>query len=87
MNIQRRMSRVAASRKVRSGRWSAWCHAEGKDARPPLFSWEFLRSVWSLLRNATRRKAGEGAEKRCAWQQENIGCTAPRSVGVYGRMN
>lgn len=85
MNTQRRQSRVGALRKMRTGMWRAWCHAGGKDVRPSLFSWDFLRSVWSLFCRVTRHKAARPAEKRFAWQ-ERIGCTAPRSPGVYGRM-
>lgn len=66
--------------------WRGWCHADGKDARPSLFSWDFLRSVWSLLCNVTRRKAGRGYEQRFTWRRESIGCSAPRSTAVYGRM-
>ncbi len=87
MKAQRRMSRFAGVRKVRSGMWSAWCHDSGKDAPLSLFSWEFLRSVWSLLCNVTRRKAGREVERRFTWRQESIGCSAPRSTAVYGRMN
>lgn len=87
MKTQRRMYGAVASRKVRSGVWSSWCHAGVKSGNPRLFSWDFLRSVWSLLCHVTWRRAGRGAEKRFAWGHEAIGCTAPRSTAVYGRMN
>mgnify|MGYP006915171462 CR=1 FL=1 len=72
---------------MRSGMWRAWCQASGKDARLSLFSWEFLRAVWSLLCNVTRAKTGREAKRRFTWRQEHLGCTAPRSAGIYGRMN
>ncbi len=84
---QRRIVRSAALRKGRTGMWHAWCHAGGQAARPSLFSWDFLRSVWTLLCNVTRRRDGRGADRRFTWGPERIGCTAPRSPGVYGRMN
>jgi len=87
VKTQRRVRSVVASRRVRSGVWSSWCHAGGKSETPRLFSWDFLRSVWSLLCNVTWRKAGRGGERRFAWGHEAIGCTAPRSIEVYGRMN
>ncbi|MCW5799038.1 MAG: hypothetical protein LZF60_70074 [Nitrospira sp.] len=86
MKTQRRIARVVALRKMRTGMWGAWCQAGVKDARPPLFSWEFLRSMWTLLCNVTRSRASRGTRGLFAWQ-ERIGCTAPRSSGVYGRMN
>lgn len=85
MTTQRRLSRVGALRKARAGTWRVWCHAGGKDARPAFFSWDFFRSVWSLLFKVSARKTGRGAEPR-VFCQEHIGCTAPRSSGVYGRM-
>ena len=85
MNTQARRSRVRGGRKLQAGMWRARCHAGGNNARPPFFSWDFLRSVWYLLCSLTRHKTSRGIAKRFAWQ-EHIGCTAPRSSGVYGRM-
>lgn len=85
MNIQQRRARVGSLRKARAGMWRAWCHAGAKEARPSVFSWDFLRSVWSLLCRMTRHKGVRPDENRFAWQ-EHIGCTAPRSSGIYGRM-
>lgn len=87
MKTQRRNARIAALRKGRAGMWHAWCHTGGHAAWPSLFSWKFLRSVWMLLCNVTRRRDGRGADRRFTWGREHIGCTAPRSPGVYGRMN
>ena len=87
MKTQHRIYGVVASRKVRSGVWSSWCRVGGNSERLRLFSWDFLRSVWSLLCNVTWRRAGRGSKERFAWRHQSIGCTAPRSTAVYGRMN
>lgn len=85
MRTQRRIDGVVTSRKVRSGVWNSWCHAGRTAEHPSLFSWAFLRSVWSFLCHVTgQQSAREG--RRCTWKPDALGCVAPRSTAVYGRL-
>lgn len=87
MKTQRRIYGVVAGRRIRSGLWHSWCQVAGRSEAPPVVGWSFLRSVWSLLCRVTWGRIGREQERRSAWGHTTIGCSAPRSTAIYGRMN
>lgn len=87
MRTQRRIYGVVASRKVRSGLWNSWCQVGRKIERPSVFSWAFVRSVLSLLWHVAGHQPARGSDRRLTWQHDSLGCVAPRSTAVYGRLN
>ena len=87
MKTQRRTYDVVAGRRIRSGLWHSWCQAGGRSEATRVFGWSFLRSVWSLLRKVTWGRIGREQERRSPWGHTSVGCSAPRSTAIYGRMN
>ena len=86
MKTQRRTYDIVAGRRIRAGLWNSWCRIERQTEAPSLFSWGFLRSIWSLLWQVAWRRTGRNSAGRFAWKPEALGCAAPRSTAVYGRL-
>lgn len=86
MKARSRIFRTMPGAGTRSVVWSSWCRLhQYRSKHTSLLSWEFLRSVWSLLSKIAWRRGHRDAVPS-QWDRAT-GCSAPRASAVYGRLN
>ena len=86
MKAHPRIFRKMPAAGTRSVVWSSWCRLhQDRSKHTSLLSWQFLRSVWSLLSKIAWRRGHRDAVPS-HWGRAT-GCSAPRASAVYGRLN